>query len=700
MGLAQSATKVFAKIRLIDVLLLLLLVSAACGLTYWYISQEQYSYFWDYSRYSQQISGLISKLQKSPLEGIFSVLLSFFDDYTQLPLLLLLPIRALAGDSRFGFILSIVLVYGISFSLVMGAVVARLVHSNRRFAFWSAAFMALLVPSTWVPMLRGFPDLGGSTLLLLAVLVYWQDFSLEQKSQRRWIAFLLALSVLFRRYFVYGVRTFLLTAVWMSAAYLIRQSPLRPWVQSLKTALLRIGQTTIVFILFAFIVFLKALLINYRALYASYEASTLANLEYYIQSFGGLLLGLSAVGFGIASLSRKVSQPRLRFLGVWGLLCGLQWIFFARQISVQYTTNFVLFIVCGLSLLSWSVVQHWRPPFWAALLALLATLLNNMAFSLSQGWLQGLSPLVSLSERLALLSRREAPLYREDYAEIVALVNELRQKSHADLPIYVAASSYTLNSSVLEVAEQQIRSQKTLPLVKPANIDSRDFYPLNGLMRSHFVVVATPTQYHVDPQEQKLVGSVVAAFQEHKAIGTDFRPLPVRFNLEKGVSVSIYERIRPTSIQTVLQTISFFKHQVIRQPARESYWLTLSSQPVDIEKEPLIRQVFISRLPLMDRLPTSLLYFGSLPPSGQVTGYLSLSKCQNAQQPIQLTLSALNQDGAVLSQQRVAYVNPQYQFFRLNFSARATAFLRLDLETPSSAIPGCRAELAFLQVSK
>ena len=695
MALVRSASKVFAKIRPHDVLLLLLLCGATFSLTYWYIDQEQYYYFWDYSRYSQQISGLISKLQTSPLDGIFSVLLSFFDDYTQLPLLLMLPVRALAGDSRVGFIFSVVLVYGISFSLVMGTVAASLVHSHRPFAFWSTAFVALLVPSTWVPMLRGFPDLGGSTLLMLAMLIYWQDFSLARRSQRRWTAVLLALAVLFRRYFVYGVRTFLLTAILASAAYLIRRSPLLSWMQSAKVALLRVGRIIACFLLCTFVVFLKALLINYRALYASYEASTLANVEYYMQSFGGLLLGLSALGFGVASLSLKIDQSRLRFLGFWGLLCCLQWVLFAKQVSVQYTANFVPFIVCGLGLLVWVGSQYRRPLFLAALLALLAALLGNMAFSLSRG----LPKLRLAGGSLTLFSKREAPLYRADYTKVADLVNELRRRSHSDLPIYVASSSYTLNSSVLEVAEQQIGLKKTLPLIRPSNIDSRDFYPLNGLMKAHFVVVAAPVQYHVEPQEQKLVSSVVTAFQEHQVIGKDFRPLPMRFELEKGVSVSIYERIRPTSLQTVLETISFFERQVTRQPAREPYWLTLSSeQSIDVEKEPLIRQIFISRLPLAARLPTSLLYFGPLSPSGRVTGYLSLSKCKNAQQSVQLTLSTLGQEGAVLSQQRAAYTNAQFQSFKLNFSDPATAFLRLDLDTPNPAVPGCRAELAFLQV--
>lgn len=698
MNMIIAAIQGLNQIRRSDIFWFVMLTAATVGFTTWYVSQEQYYYFWDYSRYSQQLNDLISKTQKSPIDGVLSVLISLLDDYTQLPLLLMLPTRILLGDSRVSFIVSIVLAYGVPFSLMMGTVVARMVKFKQRLAFWIAAIVALLLPAVWVPMLRGFPDLGGAILLWLPLLIYWKDVFLKQRSHHHQIAMILALSVLFRRHFVYGVRSFLLTIIIFSLLHLASQHPLPPLWSAIKAIFVRVGRIAVLFAAFTFVVFFKALLINYRVLYASYEVSTRANFDYYVQSFGWIFWLLTILGFTIGSRNSGLHRIRVSFVGLWGIVSVFQWMFFAKQVSVQYTTHFAPFIVIGLSLLIWRVKTTLQRPVLATVFSVMfaTAVLGNMVI--------GLSRLGKVDRRLEpFFSRHEPPLQRADYSVIATLVNDLRQRSLPEQQIYVASSSYTLNSSVLTVAEQQQLGQQKLRIIKPANIDSRDFYPLNGLLKSHYVVVATPPQYHVEPREQQLVQSVVTAFEQHQAIAQDFRPLSDQFGLEKGVNVKIYERIRPTSFQTILQTLAFLKAQVPRQPASEPNWLTLASeQRTDITKELLLNQVFISRLSVANDPPTSLLYFGVIPPSGILTGRIKTSKCMSHERSrsIVLTLSTLTESGVMLSRQSVSYIDPQYQPFKFRLPESKPALLRLDLRMDGTSAASCQVELSFIQVSQ
>ncbi|MGB8699896.1 MAG: hypothetical protein WCD18_10810, partial [Thermosynechococcaceae cyanobacterium] len=474
------------KIIPIDIILFIVLTTLSIGFTSWYIFQEKYYYFWDYSRHYEQLNTLISTSQNSPIEGIFSILVSLFDDYTQLPLLLMLPTRLLLGDSRVSFIISIVIAYGIPFSLLMGVIASNLVKVKQRLVFWIAATLALLMPAAWVSMLRGFPDLGGTTLIWLALLLYWQDVSLKQRSHRRQIAIVLALSVLFRRHFVYSVRSFLITVFIFGFLYIILQQPLQNFWNEIKISLTRLSHIVIIFSIFIFVIFLKAILINYRTLYASYEVSTIENVDYYFKSFGYLFWLFATLGFVFGNKSLSLDRTRINFIGLWGCLSILQWVFFAKQISVQYATHFVSFIVIGLSLFLWCIITTLQRPAISTLFTVIfaSAILGNMGIALSH--------LGNIDRHLGVFfARREPPLQRSDYSAIASLVNVLRQWSLPNRQIYVAAASYTLNNSVLTVAEQQLLEQKKLQILKPANIDSRDFYPLNGLLKSHFIVVAT-----------------------------------------------------------------------------------------------------------------------------------------------------------------------------------------------------------------
>jgi hypothetical protein len=687
-------------VKLIDIFLVSGLITFSLLLTYFYISQEQYYYYWDYARSFQQLNDLIDSFQKSVLEGIGLILISLFDDYTQLPSIPLLPMRIMLGGSRLSFINGLVLAYVIPFSLIMGLTLSRIISVKPRLVFWSTSFFSLLIPSVWIPIFRGFPDLGGSTLISLAILTYWKDSNLKTKNQRIFIAFLLGVAVLFRRHFIYSVRALVLTIIIYKLIEIFPRYRRRvtSFLKYLKIFSLRIAHVLFLFGTFSFIVIIKALFINYRALYASYEASATSNAEFYIQAFGLIMCISSTIGFICAHKNKEIDHKKSDFLFLFGLISIIQWFFFAKQINIQYITHFLVFIISGNYLLIHIIYSKFNK------------LIRN-TFLIFSIFLYSLNFLYSISANLKfiypvslLFSKKESPLFRQDYESVALLVKYLRAQSNSSQKIYVAASSYTLNYSVFTVAEQQRFGKSILPISRNSNIDSRDFYPLNGLLQAHYVVVASPYQYHVEPKEQTVIKVVVDAFKENWAIAQDFTPLPQTFTLEHGVIVQIYERIRPTSFPTILETLAKMRSQVSRTPGQEPFWLDLKSeQPSAIIQDPLLRMVQVLRLQINNKTPTALLYFGKIPEQVKVTGLYSITKCPSTSEPISLQILTLDKNGTVLTQTTKLYPKSELAPFELKILGQNADFIRLNLMIDSDnklLMSSCRAELNLLKVSQ
>lgn len=302
----------------------------------------------------------------------------------------------------------------------------------------------------------------------------------------------------------------------------------------------------------------------------------------------------------------------------------------------------------------------------------------------------------------ALLPKKELPLFREDFDEVKSLVKYLRLNSNSGKKIYIASSSYTLNYSVFAVAEQQLFEKSILPISRNSNVDSRDFYPLVGLLQAHYVVVALPYQFHVDPREQSVVKVVVDAFTQSWAIAQDFTLLPQTFTLKHGVTVQIYERVRPTSFPTILETLAKMRSQVSRIPGQEPFWLDLKSeQPTAIIQDPLLKMVQILRLQISNQEPASLLYFGKIPENVKVSGLYSISKCDNVSDPISLKIATLDKVGNVITQNIKTYPKSQLNPFELQISGQNASFMKLEINVDSktNASVTCRAELNLLKVS-
>ncbi|NJP21157.1 MAG: hypothetical protein HC763_21585 [Hydrococcus sp. CRU_1_1] len=641
-----------------------------------YVSSEHYFYFWDFVNYPNQTSELVSVLRRSPLEGIWRLYTSLSLDYSQLPCLPLIPFFFIFGESRLVFIVACALVYIVPFTLVTGAIATKIIPIYPRIVFWSTAFVTLLIPSTWTALLRGYPDIGSAVLIGLAALIYLQDVRLKTWWKAPLIGILLALSILFRRHFAYSVRAFLVATILQTLIILIidgrdRSERIIRNIKhySLLFSLIIISSLVTLTILAPKFVY-KLLTVNFRELYASYEQPLSVTFQFYGQSYGWLTWLTVVVGYAAGILTRTLVRPGIFFVVSFGCLSLIQWGLSSKQLGVHYTTHFTLFVVLGIQAFLWMtwLLLRDKQRIWILTVGVLLLLFNAAI---------ALTPINLPSSLRPLLAANYPPLVRNDYDTFVQMLEYLREISPKKEPIYVVASSMTINAHMVGQAETQLYGKKhrKLKVLDVPEIDSRDTYPLEGLLQAKYVVVAEPFQYHLPPQEQDIVKVAWDMFSKNRELAQDFQRLPKQFTLDGGIILSIYERTKPTDFATTLASLQEMQQRIQPKPGSQSDWITIeqSGQGILLGKNP------DNTLEIKTSAPSTatLLYFGSIPEVVNLTGQSVFrgDRCP----ALVLQLLALDSQGRVINSASVSPASKDPKNFSLSIKEKQTAYLSLKI---------------------
>ena len=139
------------------------------------------------------------------------------------------------------------------------------------------------------------------------------------------------------------------------------------------------------------------------------------------------------------------------------------------------------------------------------------------------------------------------PLVRNDIDVLDRLLDRLGDLNiQQPGDIYVLASSGTLNSNILQNRCRFSPQGRFFcdRILVTHDVDKRDGFPRQFLHAS-YLVVASPTQYHLRPDDQRVIGILAREVMEANGIGASFRRLPEEFSLDRGVTAWIYEKFQP-----------------------------------------------------------------------------------------------------------------------------------------------------------
>lgn len=669
-------------IRFIDVGIFLGLVILSVSIIVIYISSERFFYYWDWGGYQAVTIEYASNIINQPLQTLIQIYDSINIEYNHFYTVPLLPAILLFGKTRLGYVLGVTLVYQFPYALVIGGIATRLIPVRPRLVFWFTTLLVLLTPAAWAPTLRAYPDVGAAVLIGLAILFYLQDIYLRKWWQILLIGFLIGAAILFRRHYVYGaiaVFVAIIIQALIRFALLFRENRRQAW-RDLMDIGIRVGLVGAAAFLTLFVLgkpfLIKILTTNYWALYSSYELSYQVILNYYAANYGWVALILATLGFVLGWTKGLLSRPAALFLLLFGCISIILWTYAVSQIGVHYTLHFTLPVVLGLAAFTaviWSGTKGaWRISILAAEMVFIVA---NLMISLAPG---RISP-----ELVPWVAYRYPPLYRSDYNEIVELVEFLRAADLNGTPIYVVDSSYRMNFDLLKKAEQALYTDEKFNVFITPQIDSRDYYPLEQLLKAGTVIVSTPVQYHLsDPSGQKVVAVVHQAFNDTWKIAKDFTRLPEQFNLVGHVKLDIYRRTRPTSLETAIETFAAMRDFIGLRPLGQPDWISLSpwiSSPISEKGD----NAWVTNLDLSQPGFESgyhLLFADPAPASGKLSG--TWEYLENPCPGSTLGVKILDATGQTLLDKEIGISSTEKQIpFELEFQAQGENYLVFSINS-------------------
>jgi len=517
----------------------LVLAAGANGWAVHYVSAERYIYSWDWATYwlmFQQLGGLLRSDIVAALGEIRGSIAE--STYNDLPILPLMPFELIFGPGRLSYILAITNMGVLPSAALMALVVERASggRSWARFLLCTAALLGLHV--LWAPALRGLPDVVGLVVACAVLLLYFSDSPQKHSPIKlAGIGFLLCLLILTRRYYLFWAVSFFPAAI---LAFLLgtpradlRRTEVFAVLRNLAIAATVCGAMLLAL---AAPLMLRIATTDYSAAYAAYRSDLVGTnvTGQIVDHFGIALLALWAGGLGWLVTRRDARSLGILLIVQTMLAVGL----FARVQTLFGVQHYYLLVpAAGVGIASaitalWNAKWRlgWRAGGMAAILAVV--LLSSLAvFSPS-----------NLAAGPLMPRTRYAPLVRPDLQELHRLLATLAALKPAR--IYVAASSQMLNWSILQNGCRGTQLDICSHVAVTQDIDMRDGFP-RAVLDADYVVLATPTQYHVRPEDQLVVGLVARDIREGRGIGTSFTRLPGVFHLAQGVEVAVYRRVAP-----------------------------------------------------------------------------------------------------------------------------------------------------------
>lgn len=694
--------------------LLILLTVAIAFFTSIYVASENTIYWWDFAGYNNAAENLANLFRESPERAIndFRDSLSLQKNYlVTLPSVLFIY---LFGDSRLVYILSLNLIYFLPFSLLLGAIATKLISVNPRQVFWSTVGLTLLIPIAWSPTLRGYPDIGAALFLELAVLIYLQNTSLKHWWQMPVIGLLLGTSILFRRPFAYTAIAFIAA---ISCQVLIDFVPSlkigKPDFKKMLDRGIKIGLIALTCFLIIFI-FARGFIENslaedYKTLYAAWSLSLPDIFWRYLCFYGLGTWLIVALGFTVGTLTGLLVPNTTIFLAFFGGFSCIEWLIMLRYGNIHYSIYFTPFVVWGLAAFFWTLRYFPKGKKRAIALTIASVyLVINLILGLTS-----LGRFNNFSN--PIFATNFAPLMRYDIDKVLRLTDFLSKLAPNRELVLIAANSNHFNANVIRNANRILNPDEAwrlFALSKP-HIDSRDTYPLPELLKAEYVLIANPFQtvwltdeQVLRPGEQDLIKVIHDAFTNNWLIAGDFAKLPEEFELDKGIVISLYRRIKPTSVATAVQTLTKMQEQIGERPGRQLDWLSLQQSPyITLNYDAVLKEgdgVFKLIADGSDRSKkpsTHFLYLGDLSSKAKIKGKLNIleEKCGT----ISLRLSMLDKDAFILDQITANYTPTSRGEMNFSLLGLNPAYLLLEVfnEEGENLTENCRWEIENLSVS-
>ncbi len=538
-------------------LILIALLALYCV---YYVTTSQDLMFGDFMYRRVEAIIVASFLDK----GQFAVLARLFvnsmkDEYSLLPVLA--PGAVLAAtspSSRAWYQGAVIVLYAAPAFLALGVIardLARRVTRRRAAALDRPTFFALAAlaafaayPTGLAVVARGMPDIGGLVLVVavlrladrlarLLALPAGHDARIGRLARR--VTFALALCLfgmfLFRRWYAFAaVGVVAMLALELALLASRRRARFR-WRDAASAAalgglvLLALGAP----ILIDWLPNLGAH--DYVTIYAAYRKEPSVVVAELFDWYGAGLL-CAAICCMIFLALRSTDGRLLR------LTCGstlIAALLFLRVQSPAIHHAYLLTPAFAATIGAVILVLFERSRI-AALVAVAGLAAFTLTPAVSSWAPRGIAPTAG-----------QPPAPRADLAELARLKAWIDARATPDHRYCVLASSYTINDAMVDELWQL--DPRGLPAIHEASrssvgmahVDTRDGPPVDKLKDCAIMLVGDPVQTHLVVAYQQTIVVPASEMLAGEGIGANYRRTGESFDLEKGVKLVVFDRVRP-----------------------------------------------------------------------------------------------------------------------------------------------------------
>ena len=551
---------------------------AACVLAVWVRAHHSRVVLfenWDARVYTGMASGLDTALHKSIGEGWAFLRTSLRSTHNALYAVPIVAGYRLIGESWESYEILVAVLYALPACCVVGLLGSAMAARRRGQALLLVLTMALTLPSLWASVLSYYPDVAALVALGGLLWMGWNGRERLEVKALAGMAFCGAWAVLLRRHFAFPVLSAYL-AVGLTHAFAMHAAPVSMvQLRRLAGAGLRLGASAIAGLGLMFLVaprYSSQFFGNYSALYEGWR-HPLGELA--LRFLGDSGLGTTALAFAGLWLAewRGLAQPGASlFLGVFAAGWCFLWWFGSGQAGLQYDLHvFPLIQAVGLGLGAVALLESARRTRRA--LGGGAVLLATVRFLLAP-WEGPSSDAVRYAIGPNLAPNRTHAYDVDSYRSLVQMLRSLAPPGKA---IYVAAGSHLLSDAILKSVEEYFPApgRPRLTFLEAAQVDSRDALPIADLTRADVIVSATPVQYHLAPQNQRLVGTVVEMMSDGQPFASAFG-LSGTVEFRSGFRADVFVRKRATDFQEAVQLLDSMLEEMKTPPGGQGPWALVS----------------------------------------------------------------------------------------------------------------------------
>ncbi|MCC3378376.1 hypothetical protein ACFQ5D_13180 [Paenibacillus farraposensis] len=527
---------------------------------YAFLQREQFIYYWDFSAYwntSIQFNNLLSTDFIAAFKQIYASILR--DDYSVFPTVFLaLPLKFL-GTSYMSYVLAIYTCFLYPSCLILFLMLIKIadqIQLKTKLNVFIIFTLTFSFPIMIAPMLGGYLDSIGLIFIALSlVILFNHDFERLNLKAIFLLAACLVLLTFTRRWYGFWIVSFFGS---IGIAFLFR------WIlekdfrfKQLLQVILNffiIGASSALFLVIFFNEFIRrALTNNFKSAYSAYYfGDIISNLQNLFYHYGAFIFFIALIGFiGLLFMSKT------RYFSIF-LISNLIITYFlftriqslASQHYYLLTVNILILFVCGVILIL-NYLSKIKYAKGILLVILAYFVLCNFLVTFTN---TNARPVTYFSSLLS--DFKQTPRVRTDIPVLKQLTAYLKEISSEQHKVYVLSSSGILNDDILRQIEMP-KDSNALPFMNLTHhVDLRDGFPVS-FFDSDYVVVATPTQYHLGESGQKVIGLLEKEVM-NGSLKNNYKPLK-SYTLDNNVQAIVLKKTSAISKETVEFIRSQFK---------------------------------------------------------------------------------------------------------------------------------------------